>query len=288
MFYNKCKDKRCKACKEIVTFQTATSNVTNREYSCINNELSPITCKTSNFIYLLTCSICNQQYIGETRQELNKRLNDYRGSKIGCPHVLEHKDKCGNGDWFFTFQVLENMPGSGYLNNNEVDEEMAIRRKAREDLWMKRFRTIYPYGLNEKAVSKNSDAEAIEPAIGKLYPSLERIRPRPKRVHKRGNNFKAQDINSIISFFQYLDTLFQTQLKYLSNKIRIVVNRLSKKLSFQIASEIIHPDALAIDPLKEQIYLYVLDLIDSKYFGKNKAPEHIEKQIPKNFASSSL
>ena len=61
-----------------------------------------------------------------------------------------------------------------------------------------------------------------------------------------------------------------------------MVNRLSKKLCFQIASEIIHPDALAIDPLKEQIYLYVLDLIDSKYFGKNKAPEHIEKRIPKN------
>ena len=91
-----------------------------------------------------------------------------------------------------------------------------------------------------------------------------------------------KDIDSIASFFQHLDTLFQTDLKFLSNKIRILVNRLSKSLLFHIASEIIHPEAFAVDPPKEQIYLYVLDLIDTRFFGKVKAPERTEKRVPKN------
>ena len=78
-FYQVCNNKRCEACKEIVTLSTAISNVTNREYAFVNNEQSLVNCYTSNFIYLLTCSKCNQQYIGESRQQLHLRLNGHRG-----------------------------------------------------------------------------------------------------------------------------------------------------------------------------------------------------------------
>ena len=40
-------------------------------------------CKTENIIYLLECAICALQYIGETKQQLSKRLNGHR-SDANC------------------------------------------------------------------------------------------------------------------------------------------------------------------------------------------------------------
>jgi hypothetical protein len=40
-------------------------------------------CKTENIIYLLECAICGLQYIGETKQQLSKRLNGHR-SDANC------------------------------------------------------------------------------------------------------------------------------------------------------------------------------------------------------------
>ena len=43
------------------------SSVTQRTYSCMNYEKS---CNSSNIIYLITCSNCLMQYVGETAQQL--------------------------------------------------------------------------------------------------------------------------------------------------------------------------------------------------------------------------
>ena len=174
------------------------------------------------------------------------------------------------------------MPGTGYLENGDIDEDMAKLRKSREDLWMKTFRTIYPYGLNEKAFDKNSDSKGIQFAIGKLYPRLERLKPRPVSVRNHNKSIQSQPINSTELFFQHIDTMFSNSLKSLSNNIRILVNKLPKKLLFQIASEIMHPEIFATDPLKEQIYLYVLDLIDTRFFSKTEKSERSQKSAPKN------
>jgi hypothetical protein len=42
-------------------------------------------CKTENIIYLLECAICGLQYIGETKQQLSKRLNGHRNL---CVHWM--------------------------------------------------------------------------------------------------------------------------------------------------------------------------------------------------------
>ena len=47
-------------------------------------------------------------------------------------------------------------------------------RMAKEDKWIRKLRTIYQYGLNEKASEKIIDSNIIEPAIGKLFPPLPR------------------------------------------------------------------------------------------------------------------
>ena len=34
-------------------------------------------CTTENVVYLISCSSCNKQYVGETKGSLNKRMNDH-------------------------------------------------------------------------------------------------------------------------------------------------------------------------------------------------------------------
>ena len=67
--------------------------------------------------------------------------------------------------------MLEILPGSGYNEFNEVDEENRKLRLEKEDIWMKKLRTIYPYGLNERAKQKVSNDISLTP-VGSIFPSL--------------------------------------------------------------------------------------------------------------------
>ena len=67
-------------------------------------------------------------------------------------------------------------------------------RLKREDYWIKKLRTVYPYGLNERTKFMNEDAP-----VGRLFPALPRYgekyleqRARPHR--NLGNPFSELDI----------------------------------------------------------------------------------------------
>ena len=83
---------------------------------------------------------------------------------------------------------MEKLPGNGYLSTGEIDPEMTKIRKAREDIWMKKLGTIYPYGLNEKACDRDTNSSVIEPAIGKLFAPLPRNGLRPCRSRENRND----------------------------------------------------------------------------------------------------
>ena len=72
-------------------------------------------------------------------------------------------------------QILENLEGTGYddIHKKIHNQDITIYRRAREDIWMKKLRTIYPYGLNEKAFDKTScDSSNLDTVIGRLFPPL--------------------------------------------------------------------------------------------------------------------
>jgi hypothetical protein len=37
-----------------------------------------VNCKTANVVYLLDCHVCGSQYVGESVQPFNKRMNGHR------------------------------------------------------------------------------------------------------------------------------------------------------------------------------------------------------------------
>ena len=278
-FITKCDNKRCKTCPQLSTSSVVKSYVTKREYRCINHENNHASCSTQNLIYLLTCQQCGIQYVGETTTRLNIRMNGHRTSKAGCEHVIKHKKACEG--CIFSYQIIENLQGTGYDEIGSIDPDASKNRHTREDFWIKKLRTLFPYGLNEKAFDKVCDANDNSTAVGKIFPPLDRKADRPLRSRPKYNN---QLDFSLEYFFSEVNKWFLHDKFNLFNNIRILLNKLPRQLLKAVASEILHPDQHATDSKKEHTYLFILDIIDTKLLPKSKVFKK-SKPCPKNTCS---
>ena len=141
----KCYQPKCLTCPILNTSHFYRSTITNRVYH-IN--FQNISCKSKNLIYLLTCNSCHAQYVGETSQNLHKRINGHRssintvpgqisGNKLFCTHYSSNLS-CRNLG--FSVQVIH------ILDDASSDSQ----RKFIEREYMSKLRTCYPYGLNDR------------------------------------------------------------------------------------------------------------------------------------------
>ena len=111
------------------------SSVTHRTYSCTNYEKSYVPCDSSNIIYLITCSNCFKQYVGETAQHLNIRFATHRASMSGkirsnsCKWLAEHFSTgiCKNTK--YSVQITEKWQGNGRTSCGTINlGEVVLRR----------------------------------------------------------------------------------------------------------------------------------------------------------------
>ena len=143
-------------------------------YKIKNENGENLNCKSQNVVYLMTCNKCNLQYVGETATPLKDRMSRHKSPSSACQHVSYHINETCIGAKF-SVQIIEKLPGSGYVRN-KVCPEIRSERLNREDYWMKTLRTIYPYGLNSRAKNSNEDV-----SIGSLFPTLSRKGDRKQR-----------------------------------------------------------------------------------------------------------
>ena len=133
----KCDSNRCVVCQHHVnesdTFCGYSSGTTHRTKGTI-------TCTSSNVIYLISCSVCSVQYVGETKNTLKKRFYGHRSTvntkRLDTP--VGHHFNLPNHS--ISDMVLQGIESLG-------DRSDAVRF-SREKLWIKRLRTIQPHGLN--------------------------------------------------------------------------------------------------------------------------------------------
>lgn len=71
-----CDHPRCRTCPHISVGTTFSSSINSRVFT-VKGQIS---CKTTNLIYLITCTACRQQYVGETGRKLTDRLCDHRSA----------------------------------------------------------------------------------------------------------------------------------------------------------------------------------------------------------------
>ena len=67
-------DPKCAICKE-GHFSTS---ITSHHNSKTHNIKQSVTCKSNNVCYLIDCSKCKQQYVGETELEFHCRMNNHK------------------------------------------------------------------------------------------------------------------------------------------------------------------------------------------------------------------
>ena len=189
-------------------------------------------------------------------------MNIHRTSKTGCEHVIKHFNEHCVGA-MFSIQIIEIYQGTGYLNG-KVDPTFRETRLNREEYWIKKLRTVFLYGLNERARNYHQDQP-----IGKMFPAIPRSRERVIRSRRNRNNRS----NNNISINQFLERFTNTLINDLKNTyytVRIMLNNIKKKVLKNIASNIMQNiSTTRFDAKIEPYYLYILDITDTKLYGQN-------------------
>ena len=182
----KCGHYNCKFCDVFDVSSNFISTVTHRVYSVKNFQKSnkkvpvpTITCSSCNTIYLLTCKSCYLQYVGQTIKRISIRTSKHksdfkRKNTILAQHFRSGPCK-GAG---FSMQVIEKWDGDGRVKpGGKMCREEESKRVSKENEWILKLRTAYPYGLNEK-ISEKSNLEKLESVEGNikgiLFPPLPR------------------------------------------------------------------------------------------------------------------
>ena len=108
----------------------------------------PFSCKSSNIIYLITCTKCKKQYIGCTSQQLNTRINHHRTSIQNRKPSYIHKHF--------------NLPDHSISNlkvqpiDKPTKQNMSLKDLHNlEQYWINTLRTLTPYGLNSNSGTCN-------------------------------------------------------------------------------------------------------------------------------------
>ena len=153
----KCGSRRCGTCPYLDECNFFYSNSTRNRYFPKTGSLDSLDCKTENIVYLISCKICNIQYIGETKNSLQKRFSGHRSSiRKGTSGQLIHKhfqEDC-HGLSNCSIFPIEKIDSTGLAQqyNNEVEKERALNRLRleRERFWISTLQTAYPFGLNSR------------------------------------------------------------------------------------------------------------------------------------------
>ena len=134
----KCNSTRgCNVCK----FSTNTSHFyshTNKTTFDITNN---ITCKSSNIIYLINCTRCHKQYVGETKTSLRLRFNNHLST------VRHNKDYPIAIHFNSDQHSINDISIAGIIQIDKPDDKL---RKHLESIWIKKLNTLSPLGLNAR------------------------------------------------------------------------------------------------------------------------------------------
>ena len=280
-----CTSKKCiEFCPRFLPSNRIYSTVTGRYIDCVN-EMFPhvVDCNSVNVIYVITCANCYLQYVGETVGLLNVRFCIHRAVMRGksytdsCKRLRQHfTSGCCKGAEYFV-QVAERLVGDGRLADGVIDPEFTKLRRTREDSWMLKLRTVYPYGLNDDlnfASSSKFPQYSNFGIIGKIFPPLPRQHARTWRTHNHNNHTPSNNFMSNIQQWVSLE------LNNAAFNIRSVLSGMNKKSLKKTASQI--GDFLSEaeeDFIYFTWYKMALDIIETKLYHPPEPPK--SKSIPK-------
>jgi len=135
-----CNGKKCQTCDLIST----NSNFRSTTYNKTIPIQTDCNCDTKDIIYLITCTKCNIQYVGESGQKLRDRINNHKSTiRTGkLTPIAIHFNSNDHSIENLSVNIIET------FNTNNL-----MHRRTREYYWQLRLGTIYPKGLNNFPVT---------------------------------------------------------------------------------------------------------------------------------------
>ena len=120
-------------------FKSTNTNRTYKKYHIGN-------CTTQNVVYMLTCKICNHQYVGQTKRQLKIRIGEHLADirhKRDSPVSLHFNKELYSVN-SVKCEIIEALKG-----NPESDSSKSLRDR-REQFWIHQLQTKYQNGINKR------------------------------------------------------------------------------------------------------------------------------------------
>ena len=190
------------------------------------------TLNCSNCIYLITCSTCGLQHVGETVQFLRNRCSGHRTGMRNpfadnwCKILNKHfgVGLCINVNYLVI--IIEKLSRSGRDDNDICISGKTVDRQKKEMEWMLTLETVNPYGLSDR-VGDEYMTEKYSRVAGNNFFSLYCLYKCPEYNYskiKLDNFFLKQN------FVKILNTHLDHNLKDTGYFIRVSIK--SFKMSF--------------------------------------------------------
>jgi hypothetical protein len=129
-------NKPCKACDYVLITSSFHSGITGQIYKILQN----INCNTTHLIYLITCSLCGIQYVGETKNTLKTRLYGHLSD------IRTRKNKSVSNHFNSSDHSMSDLTIMG-IDSSPKLSDLSTRLK-KEKFWIQQLRCIAPRGLN--------------------------------------------------------------------------------------------------------------------------------------------
>jgi len=148
-----CSKTNCQICAILDTSGSLTSTSTGRNYAVPQR----ITCQFNNLIYVITCTRCHMQYVGQTKQKLGDRIRQHLLDIRHCQDWLSappsahakgptnvglHFSQRGHQITDVTVQIIE------MIKHNPDSARAKEIRDLRENYWMHCLKSLVPLGIN--------------------------------------------------------------------------------------------------------------------------------------------
>ncbi|MCP4492665.1 MAG: GIY-YIG nuclease family protein [Gammaproteobacteria bacterium] len=183
------------------------------------------TCTSNGVVYCISCSICGIQYVGQTKQQLKKRLSGHKSAIRQNKNTLIAKHFGVHGMNSLRIRILEVVQG---------DEKDLLDA---EDFWIKALNTMYPLGLNDRirGIGKATDCDSCTDY--KFSPFLA-IRG-ARRPRQRGKKVKIRTTDYAIRINELEQTNLNTEVAKIFRLIQALKNKEKLKVFRDILGGII-------------------------------------------------
>lgn len=240
-------DSRCLCCKVLNCSPVFKSNVTGKLF--IFSKEGNFNCKSKNLIYLITCSDCGVQYVGQTIQPIHLRLNAHRScvNRNTNTFIYNHFNSNGHNFANASIQIIDCLDSTCITDLDTL-----------ENYWIATLCTAYPLGLNDRVdgvgnISKsnvdNTNCYFTKPIIRRRRGHGRRRRD--KRVDRVLVDITNNSLNETIinNEILTLNELFNNNMKLFYNKLRSLSKRLLKAIVLKVTS-----DHLFISPILQSFF----------------------------------